>query len=80
MKLHQSLVIQISAACLMLASFAGLSAGSNDNLRPQTSQFSQLRLESLSIESFVAATQIKSSGNDPEPQPVNIRNGSFKAV
>lgn len=80
MKLHQGLVIQISATCLMLASFAGLSAGSNDNLRPHTAQSSQLRLESLSIESFVATTPIKSSGNDPEPRPVNIRNGSFKAV
>jgi hypothetical protein len=80
MKLRQNFVIQISAACLMLASVAGLSASSNDNLNPNTSQPSQLSLELLSIESFLVATPIKSSGSDPEPKPRNILNGSFKAV
>lgn len=80
MKLRQGLVIQISTACLMLASFAELSAGSSDDFRPNISQSSKFRSESLFIESFVATTPIKSSGNDPEPQPVNIRNGSFRSV
>jgi hypothetical protein len=79
-KLRQDLVIQISAACLMLSSFAGLSAGGNDNLSQNTSQSFQLGSELLSTELFVAAAPIESSGNAPEPKPVNIRNGSFKAV
>ncbi|NJN72025.1 MAG: hypothetical protein HC799_04025 [Limnothrix sp. RL_2_0] len=79
MKLRQDLVIQISAA-LMLTSFAGLSASSHDHSSSNASQFSQFSLELLSTEAFIVATPIKSSGSEPEPQPRNILNGSFKVV